>query len=103
MTMQIQGFARSLINYFAVDVGLFLSLSLLLCTAHPPAIDPVPSRIVPFPIGQPSPLDSYITSYPFAVGSLIALMMEAERTSETSVVNYFTWQYIPEEFELHVF
>jgi hypothetical protein len=29
-------------------------------------------------------------------------MMEAVRTSETSVNNYFTWQYIPEDnFELH--
>jgi hypothetical protein len=26
-----------------------------------------------------------------------SLMMEAVRTSETSVDNYFTWQYIPEE------
>jgi hypothetical protein len=24
-------------------------------------------------------------------------MMEAARTSETSVDNYFTWQYIPED------
>jgi hypothetical protein len=30
------------------------------------------------------------------VTSIIALMMEAERNSVTSVVNYFTWQYIPE-------
>jgi hypothetical protein len=28
---------------------------------------------------------------------LIALMMEAARTSETSVDNYSTWQYIPED------
>jgi hypothetical protein len=28
---------------------------------------------------------------------VIALMMEAARTSETSVDNYFTWQYIPED------
>jgi hypothetical protein len=29
-------------------------------------------------------------------------MMEAARTSETSVNNYFTWQYIPEDkTELH--
>jgi hypothetical protein len=43
-------------------------------------------------IGQPSPLDSYITSDPFALGSLIALMMEALRTSETSVnLNATTW------------
>jgi hypothetical protein len=27
----------------------------------------------------------------------VALMMEAARTSETSVDNYFTWQYIPED------
>jgi hypothetical protein len=32
----------------------------------------------------------------------IALMMEAARTSETSVDNYFTWQYNPEDkSELH--
>jgi hypothetical protein len=29
--------------------------------------------------------------------ALIALMIEAARTSETSVDNYFTWQYIPED------
>jgi hypothetical protein len=28
---------------------------------------------------------------------IIGLMMEALRTSETSVDNYFTWQYIPED------
>jgi hypothetical protein len=28
---------------------------------------------------------------------MIALMMEAARTSETSVENYFTRQYIPED------
>jgi hypothetical protein len=33
---------------------------------------------------------------------MMALMMEAARTSETSVGNYFTWQYIPEaKSELH--
>jgi hypothetical protein len=32
----------------------------------------------------------------------LILMMEAARTSETSVDNYFTWQYIPEDnSELH--
>jgi hypothetical protein len=56
-----------------------------------------------FPIGQPSPLDSYITSDPFALGSLIALMMEAARTSETSVnIQLRIWQYIPEDSELLV-
>jgi hypothetical protein len=28
-------------------------------------------------------------------------MMEAERTSETSVDNHFTWQYIPEDNSEH--
>jgi hypothetical protein len=28
----------------------------------------------------------------------VALMMVAARTSETSVDNYFTWQYIPEDY-----
>jgi hypothetical protein len=47
-------------------------------------------------------MDSYITSYPFALGSLIALMMEAARTSETSVdIGLRTRQYIPEDSELH--
>jgi hypothetical protein len=33
-----------------------------------------------------------------------SLMMEAARTSETSVYNYFTWQYIPEDnSELQVY
>jgi hypothetical protein len=53
----------------------------------------------PFPIGQP---DSYITSYLSTLGSLIALMMEAARTAETSVdIDLTTRQYIPEDFELH--
>jgi hypothetical protein len=35
--------------------------------------------------------------------SIIALMMEAARTSETSVDKYFTRQYIPEDkSELHI-
>jgi hypothetical protein len=37
------------------------------------------------------------------INRFIRAMMEAERTSETSVDNYFTWQYIPEDkSELHV-
>jgi hypothetical protein len=49
----------------------------------------------PFPIGQPDPLDSYITIYLFELGSLIALMMEAARTSGTSVdIDLTTQQYI---------
>jgi hypothetical protein len=52
----------------------------------------------PFAIGQPVQLDSYITSYLFAQGSLIALMMEAVCTSEMSVNVYLTTQqYIPED------
>jgi hypothetical protein len=39
---------------------------------------------------------------PFPPSTLIALLMEAARTSETSVDNYFTRQYIPEnKSELH--
>jgi hypothetical protein len=58
----------------------------------------------PFPIGQSSTLDSYITSYPFALGSLITLMMEAACTSEKSVdIDLRTRQYIPEDSELHTF
>jgi hypothetical protein len=35
-------------------------------------------------------------------GRLIALMMEAARTCETSVdIKLRTWQYIPEDSELH--
>jgi hypothetical protein len=42
------------------------------------------------------------TNYLFAQGSLIALMMEAARTSETSVdIDLTTRQYIPEDSELH--
>jgi hypothetical protein len=56
----------------------------------------------PFPIGHPNPLACYITSYLFALGSLIALMMEAAHTSETLVdIDLTTWQYIPEDSELH--
>jgi hypothetical protein len=36
------------------------------------------------------------------VSEAIALMMEAARTSETSVdIDLTTWQYIPEDSELH--
>jgi hypothetical protein len=46
------------------------------------------------------PLDTYITSDPFVLGSVIALMMEAARTSETSVdIQLRTRQYIPEDSE----
>jgi hypothetical protein len=57
----------------------------------------------PFTNGQPVPLDSSmpITRYLFALGSLIALMMEAARTSETSVdIDLTIRQYISEDSEL---
>jgi hypothetical protein len=45
---------------------------------------------------------SFITSVPFALDSLTALMMEAARTSETSVdIQLRTRLYIPEDSELH--
>jgi hypothetical protein len=51
-----------------------------------------------FPIGQ---LITYITSDPFALGSVTVLMKEAARTSETSVdIQLRTRQYIPEDSEL---
>jgi hypothetical protein len=35
---------------------------------------------------------------------IIALMMEAVRTSETTVnINLTTWRYIPENSKLHIF
>jgi hypothetical protein len=47
------------------------------------------------------PLFSLIKRSDLSSGA-IALMMEAARTSETSVYNYFTRQYIPEDKpELH--
>jgi hypothetical protein len=50
---------------------------------------------------RPVFFDSYIICYPFACGSLIALMMEAVRTSETLVnINLTTGQYIPEDSKL---
>jgi hypothetical protein len=54
------------------------------------------------PLVSPVHLDSYITCSPSARGSLIALMMEAVLTSETSVNIYLTTrQYIPEDSKLH--
>jgi hypothetical protein len=40
--------------------------------------------------------DSYITSNPFTCGLLIAPMMEAVHTFETSIYSEITWHYIPE-------
>jgi hypothetical protein len=49
------------------------------------------------PLVSPVFLDSYITCYPFAHGSLITLLMEAVRSSETLVnISLTTRQYIPE-------
>jgi hypothetical protein len=53
-------------------------------------------------MASPVLLDSHIFCYPFARGSLVALMMEAVRTSEMSVNIYLTTrQYIPEDSKLH--
>jgi hypothetical protein len=52
---------------------------------------------------RPVHLDYYITSYLFPQGSLIALMMEVVRTSETSVNIYLTTrQYLPEDSKLQL-
>jgi hypothetical protein len=61
------------------------------------AIGPIPSlpSLIPDRSTQSTGL-LYNRDY-FALGSLIALIMEAARTSETSVDNYFTRQYIPED------
>jgi hypothetical protein len=96
-------------EFCPVPLSHYTSLSLLLWTAIQSAIGPAPD-IYPislshytslfyfgppthlplarflayhlsFPIGQPSPLDSYITMIFLTLGSLIALMMEAARTS----------------------
>jgi hypothetical protein len=100
----------------------YTSLSLLLWIAIPFAIGPAPdicpislSRCTslslfyfgPPAIGLIPSLSSLISDWstqstghnhhPFALGSLIVLIMEAEHTSETSVDNYFTRQYIPED------
>jgi hypothetical protein len=62
--------------------------------------DPSAIGLLPH-LSSPIPLDSYITSYLFTLGSLIALMMEAARTFEMSVdINLTTLQYIPEGSEL---
>jgi hypothetical protein len=84
-----------------LTVTLYLSLFYLGTRTHLPLAHLLAYRY-PFPIRQPVPLDSYIASYLFALGSLIALMMEASRTSETSVdIDLTTRQYIPEDSELH--
>jgi hypothetical protein len=82
--------------------GLWASLSLLLWTAHPPAIGPIPSLSSLIPDWSTQSTGLLHNRDPLALGSLIALTMEAARTSETSVNNYFTQQYIAEDkSELH--
>jgi hypothetical protein len=64
---------------------------------------PVSVRGVATDLMAPVHLDSYITCYPSARGSLIAMIMEAVRTSETSVNIYLTTrQYIPEDSKFRV-
>jgi hypothetical protein len=88
----------SLLLWTTIPSAIGLALSSILSHSHtiplslfyfrPPIHLPLAQFLAyrhSFPIGQISPLDSYITSDPFALGSLIALMMEAAHTSETSV------------------
>jgi hypothetical protein len=79
-----------------------IPLSLLLWTVHPPAIGPIPSPLSLIPDWSTQSTGLLYNRDPFTLGSLIALMTEAPCTSETSVDNYFTRQYIPEDkSELH--
>jgi hypothetical protein len=92
-------------NFYPISLPHYTSLSLLLWTPpHLPSARFLTYRH-PFAIGQPKftwSADSYITCYPFMHGLFIALMMEAVRTSETSVnFNVTTWPYIPEDSKLH--
>jgi hypothetical protein len=76
---------------------LYLSLSLLLWTSHPPAIGPIPSLSSLIPTWSSQSTGLLYNCDPFALGTLTALMMEAAHTSETSADNYFTLQYMPED------
>jgi hypothetical protein len=67
--------------------------------AFTPDCHPSPHWSVQVPLG---PTDSYVTSEPFAGGLFITLMMEAVRTSGTSVYsNETTRRDIPESSHLH--
>jgi hypothetical protein len=80
----------------------YTSLSLLLWTARPPAIGPIPSLSSLIPDWSTQSTGLLYNRDPLTLSSLIVPMMEAAHTSETSVDNYFTRQYIPEDkYELH--
>jgi hypothetical protein len=67
-----------------------------------PPIGPIPTLSSLIPDWSTQSTGLLYNLDPIALGSLIALMMEAARTSETSVDNYFTRQYNPEDkSELH--
>jgi hypothetical protein len=69
---------------------------------HPSAIGLIPSLSSLIPDWSTLSTGLQYKRDPFALGSLIALMMEAAHTSETSVDVCFTRQYIPEDkSELH--
>jgi hypothetical protein len=79
-----------------------ISLSRYTSLFYPPAIGSIPSLSFLIPDWSTQSTGLLYNRDPFALGTFIALMMEATRTSETSVDNYFTQPYIPEDkSELH--
>jgi len=96
---------EKMLKYVRFQVLTATSMKFRVFYYGPPPIChwPTSSPIVTHsPLVSPVHLDSYIISYLFAQGSLIALMMEAARTSETSVnINLTTRQYIPEDSKIH--
>jgi hypothetical protein len=88
-------------SHYPISLSHYTALPLILWIAHPSAISPDPHLSSHIPHWSARLLGSYITSYPFTLGSIIALMMEAARTCETSVdIDLRTRQYIPEDSEL---
>jgi hypothetical protein len=93
-------------DFCPFSLSHYTSLSLLLWTAPLSAIGQLTHLSSPIPHWSAHVyLDRrlpYITCYPSTHGLVIALMMEAVRTSETSVnFNVTTWRYIPEDSKLH--
>jgi hypothetical protein len=77
-------------DIYPISLSCYTSLSLVYF--GPPTHLPLARFLayrLSFPIGQPSPLDSYITAI-LSLQAHSSLMMEAVHTSETSVDNYFT-------------
>jgi hypothetical protein len=78
----------------SVDIPLYIYFH------HPPsAIGPFPTYRLPPPLTTSS-LDTYIT-WSFCRSAYSSLMMEAVRTSETSVDNHSTRQYNTEDSSEH--